>query len=175
MKFQSKYNIGDTVTIEQKNGKNKVLITEINATKISGREVGISYVGDTTTPVNFCEDAITGIVFSVANIEQVPSKISNGVYIHTANGTLIPLSDAKEDKTALGVVLITEHARIFIDKHEPEYMEWDGAMEFCASEPSYNSEPFRLPDTHEGQEIAFNREQINKAMDFIGGDAIEAN
>ncbi|MEG0899046.1 MAG: hypothetical protein RSF40_04965 [Oscillospiraceae bacterium] len=170
MKFQSKYNIGDTVTLEQENGKSKVLITEINATNISGREVEISYVGETTTTINFCESAITGIVFLVDNAEQA-SKISNGIYIYKANGALVPLSDAKKDKTALGVVLVTDYARIFIDKDEQMTTDKREATTYYGWQHFYFN-PMRLPNPHEWLEITFNRDKINEAMNIIGGMVI---
>ena len=175
MKIETKYNIGDKVAIERDGKQSVMTINEVCIAKIEKQPVGISYSGVETVEqrTTIAENAISGI-YSRAD-ERKADTLANGVYIITKNKFIIPLAAAKRDNTALGVVLISDHARIFIAKSEVKEMKWEDAVKCCASEPSYDNEPMRLPDTHEGQEIAFNRDKINKAMELIGGDAIRAN
>ena len=172
MKIKTKYNIGDKVAIERDGEMSVMTIDEVCATKVAKEPVGISYSGVETVEqrTTIAENAISGI-YSRAD-ERKADTLANGVYIITKNKFIIPLAEAERDNTALGVVLISDHARIFIDKREPRDLSWADATE-CAAEQSINGEPMRLPDTHEGMEIAFNREAINKAMELIGGDAIK--
>ena len=174
MKIETKYNIGDKVAIERDGELLVMTIDEVCATKVAKEPVGISYSGIETVVqrTTIAEDAIS-CIYSRAEATKTYT-LANGVYIITKNKFIIPLAEAERDNTALGVVLISDYARIFIDKREPRDLSWADATE-CAAEQSFNGEPMRLPDTHEGQEIAFNRDKINKAMELIGGDAIRAN
>jgi hypothetical protein len=89
-------------------------------------------------------------------------KIKNGIYV--VKGREILTENLEQGD---GVLLLTDHASIIIDKTQPDQnMSWDAAMKHCEEISK------KLPDRHQALEIAINHEKINDALEVIGGDKI---
>ncbi len=89
-------------------------------------------------------------------------KIKNGIYIVKGREILSENFDQGD-----GVLLLSDHASIIIDKRQPDQdMSWNAAMKHCEEIGK------KLPDRHQAIEIAINHEKINEALEAIGGDPI---
>lgn len=95
--------------------------------------------------------------------EEAPKQELNGVYIALIGGLYIKPERLRKNRheTPIGVLLKTKHASIIISKEDLPEMTWDEAIKH---------NPF---DRHEAIEIHNNKEQINKALELIGGQPIK--
>ena len=102
--------------------------------------------------------AINHITITEVDFEE-PQQ-ANGIFIALEDGRIVS-PELYTDGAAKGVLLRTKYSSVIIAKEDLPEMTWDEAIKH---------NPF---DRHEAIEIYNNKEQINKALELIGGQPIK--